>query len=79
MENWGSEDDKMSRRVWEAVEAEVRKVRMAETKGRRTEEGRRQKARRKVTKERRRKEKDKTKESKGNECKKGSRRMRNLG
>jgi len=58
---------------------EARKVRMVETKGRRTEGGRRQKARTEGTKERRRKEEDKTKERKGNKCKKDSRRMRNLG
>ena len=33
MENRGSQDDKVSRRMWKAVEASTREVRMGETKG----------------------------------------------
>ena len=43
MENRGDQDDEMSRRVWEAVEASIREVRMGETKGRRGKRGSREK------------------------------------
>ena len=32
LENRGGEDDEISRRVWKAVETEIREVRMAEAK-----------------------------------------------
>jgi len=35
LENRGSKNDKMSRRVWEAVETKAEKTRIAETKRRR--------------------------------------------
>jgi len=43
LENRGGQDDKMSRRVWEAVEASTREVGMEETKERRGKRGSREK------------------------------------
>jgi len=39
LENRGGQDDEMSRRVWEAVEASTREVRMGKTRGRRSKGG----------------------------------------
>jgi len=61
------------RRVWKAVEAKIREVRMAEAEG-----GRKEGRRRKETK-RERKEKEETKERKNNRDKEDNRRMENLG
>ena len=37
LENWGSENDKVSREMWEAVETSTGEIRMEETKGGRSE------------------------------------------
>ena len=34
LENWRGKDDKMSRRMWKAVETNTEEIRVAETKGR---------------------------------------------
>ena len=77
MENWGSKDDKVSRRMWETVETKKGEVGMAEAKGRRKEERRgeeiKRKGRRKETK------KQKTERRKNNRDKKDNRRMGDLG
>jgi len=52
LENRGSQDDEMSGRVWEVVEASAREVRMGETKGRRGKRGSREKERKKKQKKR---------------------------
>jgi len=39
LENRGGQDNKMSRRVWEAVEASTREVGMGKTRGRRSKGG----------------------------------------
>ena len=46
MENRGSKDDEMSRRMWEAVETEAGKIRVGKTKRRRGERRRRKETRR---------------------------------
>jgi len=51
LENRGGQDDEMSRRVWKAVEASAREVRMVETKGRRSRRGSRKKEREKEEEE----------------------------
>ena len=68
MENRESEDNKIPRKVWKAVETKARKVRMEKIKERRKE------ARREGTEKG-----EKTKEEKGGECKKNSGRMGNIG
>jgi len=45
LENGRSEDDKVSRRMWEAVETKVRKSRIAKTKGRKKKRKSREKMR----------------------------------
>ena len=64
----------MPRRVWEAIEAKIRKVRVAETERQREEE-----TRKKETRSKRKKEKEKTKEREKDESTKSSRRMGALG
>jgi len=75
LENRESEDDKVSRRVWEVVETKVGKVRIAKTKGRRKERRGRKEARREETEKGRRKKEEKTKEGKGGRCKENSKRV----
>ena len=72
MENRGDQDDEMSRRVWEAVEASIREVRMGETKGRRDKRGSREKERGKG-------EKEETEKEKNGGSKESSRRMEDMG
>ena len=70
LENRRSKDDKISRRVWEAVETKAGKIRMEKAKRRRKE------ARREGTEEER---KEKTKKGKNNGNEEGSRRIGDLG
>ena len=55
LENRGGQDDKMSRRVWEAVKASIREVGMGKTRGRKSKGGSGKK----------KKEKEKKKQKKG--------------
>ena len=70
MENRESKDNKISGRMWEAVEAKARKVGIAKAEGRRKE------TEREETDEKR---KEKTKERKKDKNKKSSRRIGDLG
>ena len=72
MENRGGQDDEVSRRVWEIVEANTREVRMGETKGRRGKE-------RSGEKERRKGEGEETKKGKNSGNKESNRRMEDMG
>jgi len=56
LENGRSEDDKMSRRMWEAVETKAGKTRVVKRKRTREKRKRRKETREEETKERRRKE-----------------------
>jgi len=47
LENRRSENDKVLRRVWEAVEAKIGKIMVGKTKGRRKERNEKKKSRRK--------------------------------
>ena len=47
MEDWRSEDNKVSGRVWEIVETKARKTRIAKTKRERKEEEKRKEVRKK--------------------------------
>jgi len=47
LENRGSEDDEVSRGMWEAVETGIREIRVGEAEGRRSEGGSWKKERRK--------------------------------
>ena len=58
MENRRSKNDEMSRRIWEAVKAETRKIGVAKTKRRREERERRKEVRRERSEERRTKDDD---------------------
>ena len=71
LENRRSEDDKVSRRVWKAVEAGSGKVRLGETEEERGEGESRKEKRGKG-------EEEKTEERKDNRGEKSSRRMGNL-
>jgi len=53
LESWRSEDDKVSKGIWEAVETKVEKVGIAEAKGEKEKRRRRNKMRREREKERR--------------------------
>ena len=75
LENKESEDDKVSRRVWEVVETKVGKVRIAKTKGRRKERRGRKEARREETEIEGRKKEGKTKKGKDGGCKEDSKRV----
>ena len=72
MENRGGQDDEMSRRVWEAVEASIREVRMGETKGRRGKRGSREKEGEKG-------EEEETEKGENSGSKKSSRRVGDMG
>ena len=58
LENGRGKDDKMSRGVWKAVEANIRKIRIAETEGRRSKEECRKKMRRESREKRRSRKKE---------------------
>ena len=72
MENRGGQDDEMSRRVWKAVEASARKVRIGETKGRKGRRGSREK-------EGGKEEEEETEKEKNGGSKESSRRMGDMG
>jgi len=72
LENRGGQDDEVSRRVWEAVEANIREVGMGETKERRGKEE-------KGEKERRKEEKEETEKGKNSGSKESSGGMGDLG
>jgi len=59
LEDRRSKNDKVSRRMWEAVETKAEEVRIAEAKGRRRKKAKGKKIRRNKT-EKRGKEKEKT-------------------
>jgi len=80
LENRRDKDNEMYGRMWEVVETEARKVRMAEAKGRRIERRGRKGGRKETRGEgAEEKEKEKTKEGENNGSKKSGRRMRDLG
>ena len=58
MENRRSKDNKVPRRMWKAVEASTREVRMGKTEGERSERRSRKKTRRKEKEEEAEKRKD---------------------
>ena len=58
LENGRGKDDKMSRGVWKAVEANIRKIRIAETEGRRSKEESRKKMKRESREKRRSRKKE---------------------
>ena len=69
----------MSRRMWEAVKAETRKIGAAKTKRRREERERRKEVRKERSEERRTKDDDNNKREWNDKCKEGSGKMGNLG
>ena len=73
LENRKSEDDKISRGMWEAVKTKARKVRVAETEGWREE-----RRRRKETGEEREREEKRKKKTKENGSMESSRRLGNM-
>ena len=72
MKNRGGQDDEMSGRVWEVVEASAREVGMGETKGRRGKRGSREKKGEKG-------EKEETEKGENGGSKESSRGMGNIG
>jgi len=72
LENRGGQDDEMSRRVWEAVKASVRKVGMGKTKERRGRRGSREKEGRKG-------EEEETEKGENSGSKESSRRIGDMG
>ena len=70
MKDWRSENDKMSGRVWKALETQVGKVKIAEIERRRGRRGNRKEVRRKEKREEANIEK--AEEEKGNRSKEGS-------
>ena len=72
LENRGGQDDKVSRRVWEVVEASIREVGIGETKGRRGKGGRGEK-------EREKEEEKETEKGKNSGSKESSGGMGNMG
>ena len=77
LENRGSEDNKMSRRMWEAGETKAEKARIAKIKKRRKERRGREKARREGTEKGERKEEEKIKE-KDSRYRENNRRVGNI-
>ena len=72
MENRRSQNDEVSRGVWETMETSAREIRVGEVKGRRSKGG-------SGKKERREREEEKTKKGKDNEGEEDSREMGNIG
>jgi len=79
LENRRSKNDEISGRMWEAVEAETRKIEVAKTKRRSEERERRKEARRERSEERRTKDDNNDKRKWNDKCKEGSGEMGNLG
>ena len=65
LENRGGQDDKMSRRVWEAVKASIREVGMGKTRGRKSKGGSGKKKKREGEEETKEREDSGSKENSG--------------
>ena len=77
MENRESEDDEVSRRMWEVVETKARKTRAAKAKRRRKEKSKSKEKKSKSKSKERKKEEIKRKQDNG--CEESSGRVGNLG